>query len=111
MGDIMAKTVGAWAFLVGVVLAIVLGAVGSISGLLAISLVILGIIIGLLNITEKETQPFLMAGVVLVIVSALGQTVLSVIPVIARMLSALLILFVPATVIVAVKSVFALAKD
>lgn len=107
----MAKTVGAWAFLVGVVLAIVLGAVGSISGLLAISLVILGIIIGLLNITEKETQPFLMAGVVLVIVSALGQTVLSVIPVIARMLSALLILFVPATVIVAVKSVFALAKD
>ncbi len=107
----MTKTLGSWSFLIGVILAVVLGAVSSISALMAIILVILGLIVGILNVTEKETHAFLMAGTVLVIVSALGQTVLGIIPVIAQILNALLILFVPATIIVAVKSVFVIAKD
>ena len=102
---------GGWAFLIGVVLAIILGAIGSISQTIAIVLVVLGLIVGLLNITDKETQPFLIAGAVLVIVSAFGSSALDAIPVVGRILDAILILFVPATVIVALKSVFSFAKN
>ena len=52
-----------------------------------------------------------MAGTVLVIVSALGSSVLGSMPVVSRMLAAILMLFVPATIIVALKSVFSLARN
>jgi len=103
--------IGSWAFLIGVILAIVLGA-----GLLqsnstwAIILVIIGLIVGLLNIADEEASPFLISGVVLIIASSLGQQALSAIPVLDGILSALLAIFVPATIIVAVRNVFGLAK-
>ena len=103
--------IGSWSFLIGVVLAVILGAVGSISQTIAVALIILGLVIGLLNITDKEVAPFLMAGTVLVIVSALGSSVLGSMPVVSRMLAAILMLFVPATIIVALKSVFSLARN
>ncbi len=105
------KMMGSWAFLVGVILAVVLGAVSSINGLVAAIFVVIGIAIGLLNITAKETKQFLMAGAILVIVAALGQTVMGIIPAFGRMMSGMLIIFVPATIIVALKSVFLLAKE
>lgn len=103
--------IGSWAFLIGVVLAIVIGA-----GLLEINptwtmiLVIIGLIIGLLNITEKEVAPFLMSGAVLVIASSLGNNELGSILILRGILSALLAIFVPATIIVAIKNVFSLAR-
>lgn len=101
---------GGWSFLLGIILAVILGAVGAITQTIAIVLVILGLVVGLLNITDKEVKPFLMAGTVLVIVAALGSSVFGVIPIVSRILDATLMLFVPATVIVALKSVFSLAK-
>ncbi|HLC37580.1 MAG TPA: hypothetical protein VJJ53_02265 [Candidatus Nanoarchaeia archaeon] len=103
--------IGSWSFLIGVVLAVVLGAVGSINQTITVALLILGLVIGLLNVTDKEVMPFLMAGTVLVIVSALGSSVLGAMPVVSRMLAAILTLFVPATIIVALKSVFSLARN
>lgn|SRR3989344_1991689 len=103
--------IGSWAFLVGVVLAIVIGA-----GLLQINstwtmiLVIIGLIVGLLNITGKEVEPFLISGAVLVIASSLGNNELGSIPILNGILSALLAIFVPATIIVAIKNVFNLAR-
>jgi len=101
--------IGSWSFLIGVVLAVILGAMGAITQTIAIILVVLGLIVGLLNITDKEVGSFLMAGAVLV--SALGSNVLDTIPIVARILNAILILFVPATVLVALKSVFSLSKN
>ncbi|MCA9485806.1 MAG: hypothetical protein KC506_03100, partial [Nanoarchaeota archaeon] len=43
--------------------------------------VFLGIIVGLLNVGGDEVQPFLMSGTVLVIVGALGQGILAVVPI------------------------------
>jgi hypothetical protein len=102
--------IGSWAFLIGVILAIVLGAFSAVGEFVTVLLVVLGLVIGFLNITEKETTPFLTAGAVLVIVSALGAEVLGTIGVLNRILVALLTLFVPATIIVALRSVFKLAK-
>ena len=114
------KSLGAWAFLIGVVLAIVLGLFSSKLGPDAVSaivglLVIGGIIIGLFNISSKETSKFLLASLSLVIVSFLGYNALSALdsityigPMLGDILNYLLILFVPTTIIVALKSLFEL---
>jgi len=103
--------VGSWAFLIGVILAVVLGLIGGIGGIWTIILVVLGLIVGLLNVADKETGPFLMSGAVLIIASALGKSGVSDIQILIDVLDALLILFIPATVIVAIKNVFNLARN
>jgi len=105
--------IGAWAFLIGVILAVVVGLLnlGTTTGAWALVLVVLGIIIGLLNVGGAELKDFLLAGTVLVIVSAFGGQVLSeAVPYVGDILQALVALFVPATIVVALKAVFALAK-
>jgi hypothetical protein len=107
---------GAFSFLIGFVAAVTLGVFNAqithpTQTVVLWSLIILGIIIGLLNINSKESSRFLMAGLILVIVSYMGQGILAIIPQVGAILSALLVIFVPATVIVALKSVFEMAKD
>jgi len=112
----MAKTrgidiVGKWAFLIGVILAVVLGLFDPVMGNWAIVLVVIGLIVGLLNVTDKEVTPFLMSGAVLIIASALGGSLMSDMPYVGAVLDALLAVFVPATIIVAIKNVFSLARN
>ena len=102
--------IGSWAFLIGVLLAVIFG-LFEINVVIMSILVILGLIIGLLNIADTEVRGFLMAGAILVIVAALGSSALNVIPIVGKILNALMALFVPATIIVALKSVFTLSRD
>ena len=106
--------IGGWAFLIAFIIAIVLGAFGLVEQYtaLAIILVFVGIIAGLLNIADKEATPFLMSGVILVIVASLGQEAIpSILNWMNLSLSALLNIFVPATLIVAIRNVFSLARS
>ena len=103
--------IGSWAFLIGVVLAIVIGLFGSINQILVVVLVLAGLLVGLFNVGAKETTPFLLAGTVLVIVSSFGKDVVSIVPVLDSTLQALLTLFVPATIVVAIKHVFSLSRN
>lgn len=105
--------IGAWAFLVGIVFALIVGLLSNLNGdpvILGI-LVIIGFIVGLLNITKREINSFMMSGIVLIIASAFGASILSPIPKSTEVLGALLTLFVPATIIVAIKNVFTLAEN
>lgn len=121
------NSVGAWAFLTGVVLAIVIGV--STSSFLSIPaltkysaqiyaiLIITGIIVGFMNVTGKDSQTFLIAGAILVIVSKFGMESVTgsligigVGDIVSSTFGALLTLFVPATIIVALKTVFSIAK-
>lgn len=102
--------IGSWAFLIGVVIAVIFGAMGSSNETIIYALVVIGIIIGLLNVADEEAGPFLMSGAVLIIAAALGQGVVSAILILAQILDALLLLFVWATIVVAVKHVFNVAK-
>lgn len=105
------NTVGRWAFLIGVVLAIVLGALGIVNSTWMSALILIGLIVGFLNISESETTPFLLAGVSLIIASALGKDVMSGISVLYNILNTLLAVFVPSTIVVAIKHVFSLARN
>lgn len=105
------EKLGGWAFLIGVILAVILGAIGRVNDISVWVLVVIGLIVGLINITEKEATPFMMAGAVLVIVSALGGNSLSSIRLLGNIFSALMTLFVPATIVVAIKTVFGYARS
>ncbi len=118
--------IGAWAFLAGVVLAIIIGlstTLLSIPALITYSkqiyaiLVILGIIVGFMNVTGKDSQTFLIAGAVLVIVSRFGidsvtGTLIGVGigDAVRSVFGALVALFAPATIVVALKTVFSIAR-
>ena len=52
----MIRKIGGWAFLIGIIIAIIAGIIGPIDKTVTIVLVVLGLIVGLLNITEKEVQ-------------------------------------------------------
>jgi hypothetical protein len=106
--------IGQWAFVVGVIVAVIVGIIAANQGGAGagwtMALVVIGLIVGLLNVSDEETAPFLMSGVVLIIASALGGNQLGTIPYAGEILSALLAIFVPATIIVAIKNVFSIAK-
>lgn len=107
------RSLGAWAFLIGVVLALILGlfdVTGATGDMIVIALILIGIVVGLLNVGGEETSGFLLAALALVIASSLGGSVIT-IPILNNILSAILILFVPTTIIVALKSVYEIAKD
>ena len=120
------NSIGAWAFLIGVILAIVIGlstTILSIPTLVTYSaqiyaiLVILGLIVGFVSVPSKDSQTFLWAGTVLVVISRFGMDSItgSLIGIgigdaVSSTFAALLALFVPATIIVALKTVFSIAK-
>ena len=118
--DSSLQAVGSWAFLLGVFVAIIAGALlltdKSNPALTTVTsfLVLLGTIVGLLNITTKETNSFLLASIVLVLVSGFGITVYSDVlrigPYLQAMLVAILEFVVPATIVVALKAIFSLAE-
>ena len=103
------SVVGAWAFLIGVILALVLGLFGLDASWVTTVLVVLGLIVGLLNVgVGAEVKTFLFAAVSLVIVGSFGGEFLP--GKVGEVLNALMVLFVPATVVVALKSVFSVAN-
>lgn len=103
------NTIGSWAFLIGVLLAIVLAFIASLESL-AWLLVVLGIIIGLFNIDGKETTKFLWAGLALVLVGAFAGNTLGSVMYLQDIFANMVALFAPAVIVVALKSVFELAK-
>ena len=117
MAKSILSLIGGIAFLIGIIIAAVFAVIGlimpgfGITPLMAVILVIIGIVVGLLNVTHKESTPFLMSGAVLIIASSLGRDVVNVINTLSRFLDSLLLIFVPATIIVAIRNVFSLARD
>ena len=111
---------GSWSFLVGLLLAVFLGVglTGPYATQMYWVVFLLGIVVGLLNITSQESSAFLTAGTVLVLVSYLGADVLGTavqaglgLDRLVSVLHSILTLFVPATIVVAVRAVFGFARN
>ena len=103
--------IGGWAFIIGVIVAVLIGLFGALNPLWVGILVVLGLIIGFLNVTSAESTDFLLAAVALVIVAAFGRDVMSSIAILTNVLEAIMTLVVPTTVIVALKSIYSLARS
>jgi len=113
--------IGAWAVLIGVVAAISLiifqeTVLTARNNWIYAMLAVLGVIVGLASITEnsRDSVTFLLATMSLVIVSYMGRSSLTLVGdvgiFIVNILDALLTLFIPATIIVALKTVFSIAS-
>lgn len=107
---------GEWAFLAGVLLAVILGLVEG-SGAAALPdyvgpvLVVLGLVVGALNISAKESHGFLLGSVALLLAEGAG---LGTLPWVGAYLGSILgfiaVFVAPAAVLVALKVVYDLAK-
>ncbi len=110
----MAK-VGSWAFLIGLIIALVIGFFDSwtIYPTLVSILIVLGLIVGFLNVTGHESGMFLLASVSMVVVMFFGGSVIGNVQVVggylAGVMNSMMIFIVPATIVVALKAIFSLA--
>lgn len=101
---------GRWAFIIGIVLAVLAGFTEIPS--LALILLILGLIVGFLNIKEKENTPFLVAVIALMVIGISGLQLENSIPTVILIILENFLAFVSAAgLIVALKQVLAAAKS
>ncbi len=114
--------VGVWAFTIGILIALLAAFVPASMGLgtaVTTALILLGLVVGFLNVTEKETKSFLMSSVAMLIALFTAGTTMQ--ANIASMgavgtylwgiISNIQMFVFPATIIVAIKAIYALAKD
>lgn len=114
----MNSKLGEWAFIVGLVLAIVVSffSAGDWAGLVTLVLVIVGLIVGFLNVSEKETTPFLVAAIALIATGTADLEVINgIVPNVGTWLQNIVhniaVLVSPAAIVVALKAIRSLAKD
>ena len=114
----MASKIGEWAFIIGIIIAILVGFVQdpNLMGILTLVLVVLGLLVGFLNITEKETTPFLVAGIALLATGNASDSLKLIPPdvlgsFLANAVNNIAAFVAPAAILVAVKAIWALAKD
>jgi hypothetical protein len=104
------EMVGKWAFIIGLVLAVVVGYIFQAQWVVWV-LAILGVIVGLLNVTREDTERFLLAAIAL----GLSVTALSTVPVlglqITNVLGYVAAFVAGAMVVVALKALFQTARS
>ena len=115
----MGSKIGEWSFIIGVAIAVIIGIFATnldetIQGWMVLLLVVLGLIVGLLNVTEKETTPFLVAAAALLITGTAGDS-LKIIPYVGGYFQGIVgniaVFVTPAAIVVALKAIQSLAKD
>lgn len=121
------KHYGEYAFLAGVILALLLGILSSTmpastAPVVIMVLAVLGIIVGLVNVTAKETHTFLVATIALLLAATAWTPLITVLQIFGDMGTTValwiggfvthLVAFIsPAAFIVALRTIYLLAKD
>jgi hypothetical protein len=117
----MDNRVGAYSFMVGVIIAVILGLfsayiTGPVSAILVSLLVIAGLVVGFVNVTGKETKEFLTVGTILAIVAYvggsanLGMIAYNIGPYLVAMFNYVMVFVVPAIIVVGLKDIVRIAK-
>lgn len=105
---------GAWAFIFGIILAMFAG-FWTLTPLMISALIVLGLIVGFLNIEIHQTNNFLFTTLVLVLISSLGGSLLGQVavigPTLSSIFSAIVTFVIPAAIIVALKAIYLHAKE
>ncbi|MFH1445556.1 MAG: hypothetical protein ABIF08_03695 [Nanoarchaeota archaeon] len=107
---------GHWAFILGVIIAIIAGLASGFvdlatGGMITIVLIVLGIIVGFININEKETQPFLIAAIAFMLVKTAlsGLDIVNLGVYLTNIVTNIAAFVAPAALIVALKAIYKLA--
>jgi len=102
--------IGKWAFIVGLVLALVVGYMLQAEWAIWV-LAILGVIVGLLNVTGEDTEKFLLAAIAFGLSVTALNTVPGLGPHITNILGYVAAFVAGAVVVVALKALFQTAKQ
>lgn len=118
------KEIGPWAYIVGVVVSLLMGFISPTNSAVAVLLGVLGLVVGLLNIQDKEVSTFLLASIAfLVSASSLSTLVIrlgalsgmSEIAAVTNGLASALYYLVaftaPAAALIAILALYRLSKD
>ena len=108
---------GYWSFIAGLVLAIIIALIAGASppdwAIFVLGFV--GLVVGLLNITDKEVNAFLIATIAFIVSAGALAEVFKVIlvgwGVVGAFFNLLTVFFAPAAAIVALKALYAIAKE
>ncbi|MBD3304204.1 hypothetical protein GF343_03595 [Candidatus Woesearchaeota archaeon] len=108
----MDSKLGHWAFIAGILIAVIAGLVPAWNTPTVMwILVILGLVVGLMNITAKETVEFLVATIALVLIGTAGiQTLPALGEIVTAILENIVAFVAPAALIVALKAIYELAR-
>lgn len=118
----MDKKIGEYAFTVGVIIALVLGLLGGLEALkpadpyLVSILVVLGLIVGFLNVTGKETMQFLTVSAILAVVLYVGgaaaglKDILYIGAYVDSVVKYIMAIVMPAVIVVSLKEIIDMAK-
>jgi hypothetical protein len=111
----MMSKIGFWAFIIGLILAVVAGLITvnkDPNAAVVVVLIILGLIIGLLNITGKEIMLFLVATIALIVTGHVFQslTVLNLGKYLDQILNYVATLMAPAAVVASIKALWAIGR-
>ena len=101
---------GKYAFIVGLILAVLAALITGIPWITWV-IVLLGLAVGVLNVTGGETQGFLMAAIGLILSANAVASLPFVGETVTNILSNAVLFIAPAVLIVALKSLFEIAKD
>jgi len=119
----MMRKVGHYSFLVGLLLALVLALFSTalnsdVTSIMMLGLVILGVLVGFLNITAKEVTEFLVAAIALIVMASISQSLVVIDMYITGLgtlmqstLSFIAVFVAPAALIVAIKAIIKLAEE
>jgi len=110
----MEEMIGKWAFIVGILVAVVAGVVtiNPITFYVPLILLVLGLVVGFLNIGDKETTEFLIATIVLIVgANAALNAIPAIGPFLAKILTNIVGFAWGAALVVALKAVYTLAKN
>lgn len=113
-GETMAKGIGGWAFLIGLVLAVVIAIFGVDQAWAIYVLAVLGLIVGFLNVTDKEMVKFLVAAIAFMLTNqALGAIVggLPAGDILTSFFQLVNVFIAPAAAIVAISALYSITKD
>jgi len=115
------EKIGGYAFLLGVIIALIAGIassqVAAYAPYIALVLVILGLIVGFLNIKDKQVTNFLVAAITLVVLgtTAGGLTAINIIvaplgTILAAIVVQIALFAMPAALVVALKDIYNIAS-
>jgi hypothetical protein len=111
----MHHKVGHYAFIGGILIAIIAGLLQMTSVFFAFTLLLLGVVVGFLNISTKEVVPFLVGVIALIVAGSADFQVLNVLfsplgSVLTSLFAYIKIFVAPAAIVVSLKLVVNLAR-
>ncbi len=108
------EVIGKWAFLIGLIIAVIAGFISGYTEIILIVLFVLGLVVGFLNIIEKNVVKFLVAIATLLILGVGSLSALEILGIVNTYLIAILgnfIAFVSAAaLVVSIKAIIETSK-